>query len=415
MSKINDLIAKHCPNGVEFKQLGQLGFLYGGLTGKNKNDFQNGNAKYITYMNIYSNIEVNFDCNDYVSIGENENQNKIEIGDVLFTGSSETPDECGFSSVLTEVVQEPLYLNSFSFGYRLNDKKIFLPHFLKYLFRSNELRKQIAQTASGVTRYNVSKKRFAKINIPIPPIVVQEEIVNILDAFTTLETELETELENRKRQFSYYKDWFLSFEGEEVEWKTLGEVGQFVRGNGLQKKDFVENGVGCIHYGQIYTHYGTSATKTKSFVSNDLSKKLKKASKNDLIIAGVSENVADVCKSVVWLGDEDICISGDSYIFKHKQNPTYIAYLFQTNRFLEYKKKNAQGAKVTRLKSGSLPKFPIPVPSLETQEQIANILGKMDSLVNDINVGLPAEIKARNKQYEYYRNQLFAFKQLNNE
>ena len=156
--------------------------------------------------------------------------------------------------------------------------------------------------------------------------------------------------------------------------------------------------------------YGTSTDKTKSFVSHDLAKKLKKASKNDLIIAGVSENVDDVCKSVVWLGEEDICISGDSFIFKHKQNPIYIAYLFQTSRFLEFKKKNAQGAKVTRLKSGSLPKYLIPVPSPETQEKIANFLGKMDALVNDINVGLPAEIKVRSKQYEYYRNQLLTFK-----
>ena len=230
-----------------------------------------------------------------------------------------------------------------------------------------------------------------------------------------MEAELEAELEARKTQYTYYRDALLRFEGKDVEWKTLGEVGQFIRGNGLQKKDFTESGVGCIHYGQIYTYYGTYADKTKSFVSPELAKKLKKASKNDLIIAGVSENVEDVCKAVVWLGDDDICISGDAFIFKHKQNPKFIGYLFQTSMFLEFKKKYAQGAKVTRLQSGSLPKYLIPVPPLEEQERIANTLDKLDTLINNISIGLPAEIQARRKQYEYYRNRLLTFKEVGSE
>ncbi|OJW08610.1 MAG: hypothetical protein BGO53_10315 [Sphingobacteriales bacterium 39-19] len=225
---------------------------------------------------------------------------------------------------------------------------------------------------------------------------------------------MEAELEARKTQYTYYRDSLLSFEGKNVEWKTLGEIGEFIRGNGLQKKDFTESGVGCIHYGQIYTYYGTYTDKTKSFVSPELAKKLKKASKNDLIIAGVSENVEDVCKAVVWLGEDDICISGDAFIFKHKQNPKFVGYLLQTKMFLEYKRKYAQGAKVTRLQSGSLPKYTVPIPSLKEQERIANILDKFDALVNDISVGIPAEIEARRKQYEYYRNSLLTFKNVSN-
>src|SRR5690606_32116945 len=226
------------------------------------------------------------------------------------------------------------------------------------------------------------------------------------------EAELEAELEARTRQYEYYRNQLLSFEGQDVEWKALGEIGEFVRGNGLQKKDFTESGVGCIHYGQIYTHYGTYATKTKSFVSKQMAVKFKKASKNDLIIAGVSEIVEDVCKSVVWLGEEDICISGDAFIFKHRQNPKYVGYLLQTNRFLEFKKKYAIGAKVTRLQSGSLPKYTIPIPPLAEQERIVAILDKFDTLVNDIAQGLPAEIKARRAQYEYYRAKLLTFEPL---
>ena len=121
----------------------------------------------------------------------------------------------------------------------------------------------------------------------------------------------------------------------------------------------------------------------------------------------------DVCKAVVWLGEEDVCISGDAFIFRHNQNPKFIGYLLQTSRFLEYKKSNAQGAKVTRLRSGSLPKYRIPVPSLQEQERIVNILDQFDALVNDIKTGLPAEIKARRAQYEYYRKKLLTFNRVN--
>jgi len=168
-SKIEQMIVELCPDGVELKKLGELGNFYGGLTGKNKNDFSNGNAKFITYMNIYSNIAVDTNVDVFVKMEPEEKQNKIQYGDMLFTGSSETPDECGMSSVLTKQMNEPLYLNSFCFGFRFHDSHLFLPDFTKYLFRDEQIRKQIAKTASGVTRFNVSKKRFAKIEIPIPP------------------------------------------------------------------------------------------------------------------------------------------------------------------------------------------------------------------------------------------------------
>ena len=112
-SKIEKLIAEFCPNGVEFKDLGDLGDFYGGLTGKSKDDFSDGNAKFITYMNIFSNIAVDTNVNIFVKMEPNEKQNRIQFGDVLFTGSSETPNECGMSSVLTKKTDEPLYLNSF--------------------------------------------------------------------------------------------------------------------------------------------------------------------------------------------------------------------------------------------------------------------------------------------------------------
>jgi len=143
MSRLEELFAGLCPDGVEWKRLGEIGTFYGGLSGKSKDDFTDGNAKFITYMNVYTNLALDIKSNFKVIVADNERQNTVQYGDVLFTGSSETPDECGLLSVLTQQTEEIFYLNSFSFGFRLNDKNLLLPDFSKYLFRSEELRKQI--------------------------------------------------------------------------------------------------------------------------------------------------------------------------------------------------------------------------------------------------------------------------------
>ena len=117
MSKIDDLIKQYCPDGTKVKTLGELGKFYGGLTGKSKDDFKEGNAILITYKNVYSNPELDLNPEDRVRILEGEKQRTLEYGDVIFTGSSETPDECGISSVVTEKPEAPLYLNSFCFIY----------------------------------------------------------------------------------------------------------------------------------------------------------------------------------------------------------------------------------------------------------------------------------------------------------
>lgn len=191
----------------------------------------------------------------------------------------------------------------------------------------------------------------------------------------------------------------------------MGEIGTFVRGNGLQKKDFTESGVGCIHYGQIYTFYGTYATETKSFVEENLARKLLNVNPGDIILACTSENVEDVAKGVAWLGENDIVTGGHSVVFRHTQNPMYIAYFLQTEAFFKQKKKYAYGAKVIDIRTEDLAKIKIPVPPLELQEKIVAILDKFETLVNDLTEGLPAEIEAVRQQYEYFRNKLLTFKQ----
>lgn len=414
MSELTKLLTSYCPNGVEYKKIGEIGVLFGGLTGKSKEDFKNGNAKFITYRNIYSNPSLDLNIQDKVKILDDEKQHIVRYGDILFTGSSETPDECGMSSVVTVQTNEDLYLNSFCFGLRLHNLEEYNLHFLKHLLRSNDVRGQIKQTASGVTRYNISKKRFVNISIPVPPIEVQTKIAEILDRFAEYAAELQAELQARQEQYEYYRNKLLTFNEigggvQGVIWMKMSEIGTFIRGNGLQKKDFTESGIPCIHYGQIYTHYGTFATKTKSYVSSETAKKCKKAHCGDLVFATVSENIDDVCKCVAWLGNEEICISGDSLAFSHNQNPKYIAYYFQTYAFARYKRSRVTGTKVIRLHQSQLEQFEIPIPSLAEQARIVNILDKFERLVSDLVQGLPAEIAAVQEQYEYYRDKLLSF------
>ena len=196
---------------VVWKPLGEIASMYGGLAGKNKTDFEEGNASYITYKNIFDNIEVDFDKLEKVKISPSEKQNKVRYGDVLFTGSSETAEDAGMSSAITTTIEEDIYLNSFSFGVRFNEDIELIPEFSKYLFRSHFMRAAISKTASGVTRFNISKERLKKLPIPLPPLSVQQEIVRILDKFTQLEAELEAELEGRKRQYEYYLNKLLTF------------------------------------------------------------------------------------------------------------------------------------------------------------------------------------------------------------
>ena len=212
---LHSLISRYCPNGVEYKNLKELGSFFGGLTGKNKNDFVDGNARYITYKNVYCNAAVDFSANDFVKVSDGEKQNVLQYGDVIFTGSSETPDECGFSSAVTCHLNEEVYLNSFCFAFRFNDVSVMNPYFSKYLFRSTALRSQIKRTANGVTRFNVSKALMSKVTIPVPPLDVQRQIVQILDRFDALCNDLTqglpAEIEARRKQYEYYRDQLLNF------------------------------------------------------------------------------------------------------------------------------------------------------------------------------------------------------------
>lgn len=196
-------------------------------------------------------------------------------------------------------------------------------------------------------------------------------------------------------------------DGVEVEWKALGEVGELVRGNGLPKKDFTEFGVPAIHYGQIYTYYGLSTKSTKSFVSPETAKKLKKVNKGDVVITNTSENLEDVGKALVYLGEEQAVTGGHATIFKPNKAilGKYFAYFTQSNVFSDEKRRYSKGTKVIDVSATDMAKIEIPIPPLKIQAEIVRILDAFTELTAE----LTAELVARKQQYTYYRNQLLTF------
>ena len=224
----------------------------------------------------------------------------------------------------------------------------------------------------------------------------------------------------RRKQYEYYRTQLLTPHSDcnsagdstddcNWEWKTLGEIGTFQRGNGLQKKDFTEEGTGCIHYGQIYTKLGTFCHEPITRVPDELAAKLVKVYPGNLVIACTSENVEDCCKAVAWLGDETIVTGGHAAVFRHNENPKYIAYAFQSEIFQQQKNKFAKGVKVIDIKIEELAKIRIPLPSLEEQARIVAILDKFEALTTSLSDGIPAEQVAQQKRYEYYRDLLLTF------
>ena len=414
MSRLAELIEELCPDGVEYRPLGELGSFFGGLSGKTKSDFvEIEDARpFVTYREVYSLIEIDRCPQGRVLVLPHEKQLALCRGDVLFTGSSENADEVGLTAVVTTDFSEPVYLNSFSICLRWRDAT-FDSGYAKYLFTSSEVRRQIRRCASGVTRFNLSKKRLEGVSIPVPPLEVQREIARSLDQFTTLEVELEAELEARRAQYEHYRNHLLSYESlaarGPVEMVKLGDIASIQRGRRFTLDQLGGTGCPAIHYGQIYTHYGVSTTSVLSYIEESFSSSLRFALQGDVIVAAVGETVEDVGIGVAWLGADAVAYHDDSFALHHEQDPRYLSYWLRSDEYHRQKRSFVSQGKVKRLSAKGLAAVKLPLPGLSEQRRIADLLDHFDALVNDISSGLPAEIAARRAQYEHYRDRLLSF------
>lgn len=276
-----------------------------------------------------------------------------------------------------------------------------VPKFLyHYLLEKQEVLFSMKK-GSGVP--HVYPKEVSKILIPIPPLEIQEKIVQKLEKMTEYVTELTSELTSRKKQYSFYRDKLLSFEDEvyQVEWKTLGDVGKVSMCKRILKNQTSDDGE--IPFYKIGT-FGKVAT---SYISRELFEEYKLRFSypklGDILISASGT----IGRTVVFNGEDSYFQDSNIVWLEHDESQVlnrYLYYFYQMNPW-----KVSDGGTISRLYNGNIEKTTIPVPSLEIQSRIVHVLDNFDMVCNDLNIGLPKEIELRQKQYEYFREKLLTF------
>lgn len=196
-----------------------------------------------------------------------------------------------------------------------------------------------------------------------------------------------------------------------VAYVSLGNLATDIyRGAGIKRDEVTEKGIPCVRYGEIYTLYDISFCECVSHTTEDVVAKPKYFEYGDIIFAITGESVEEIGKSIAYLGNEKCMAGGDTVVMKHNQEPRYISYALSTTEVQAQKSKGRVKSKVVHSSVPALKEIVIPLPPLEEQKRIADILDNFHQLCNDISAGIPAEIDARTKQYEYYRDKLLSFR-----
>ena len=246
--------------------------------------------------------------------------------------------------------------------------------FLFHYLNSDKFEQDAVLSAKGIAQKNMSTEWLKDYKLPLPPISVQQTIVSELDKINELirlKKEQLKDYDNLAQSIFYemFGDPVVNEKGWEV--KKIGEIGTVERGAGISKKDFVEDGLPCIHYGQLHTILGPTTRHHHSCIPESLLPKYKIAHTNDVIMAITSEDVEGSCKSTAWLGNYDIVIGSDAAILHHEQDGTFLSYYTMTKAFFNEKSKYAKGFKVTHISAKEIENIPVYLPPLALQKDFA--------------------------------------------
>lgn len=397
MGKIEELIKQLCPDGVKFVKLGDFFDMFKGMSKVSKKWADTGNCRFIDYLNIYNNMTVDVTKLQNATVATFK-QNKLKEGDILFTCASETPYECAISAVIREPIAENTFLDDHLNGIRVKREfeEIVLPAFINYYFYSVAFRKSICKIVRGVTRFYIVNKSFLNIMIPLPPLAVQKEIVEILDTFTGMIDNLQKELDHRQKQFEYYRNVLLCFENGEAEVNELNKIAEYsksrIEASDLNKANYVSvENLLQNKEGKVDSACCPTEGRWTKFMPGD-------------ILVG---NIRPYLKKI-WYADCEGGTNGDVLDIRVTSDKVSSKYLFKvlsSDNFFEYDTQSSAGAKMPRGKKDIIMKYHIPVPSLETQQEIVDKLDTFEALISNIK----QEIELRQKQYEYYREKLLSF------
>ncbi|MDK8274508.1 MAG: restriction endonuclease subunit S [Varibaculum cambriense] len=410
MSQIDDLIEQYCPNGVEYKSLGELGkFMRGG--GPQKKHLLSSGKPCIHYGQIYTRYGLyTGETLSFVAPEVFDSSRKASAGDVIIADTSENDEDLAKSVAWVGNEEVAVSNHTLIYSSPLN------PKYVSYFLSSHSFQKQKRRHITGVKVRSISENGMSKIKIPVPPLEVQDEIVRILDSFTKLEAELEAELEARRKQYEYYRDSLLSLEklNNQLEYAIkiipLGNICKIARGASprpirsfLSQDSF--DSVPWIKIGDI-DPAGKYVTKTSQYIKPSGVEKSREVFPGDFLLSNsMSFGRPYISKIYGCIHDGWLKLSD----FEKTFLPDYLYHLLRSSQVqLQFQASVGSGT-VSNLNSLAVSKVMVPVPPLVEQERIVAILDKFDALVNDLSSGLPAEITARRKQYEYYRDRLLTF------
>ena len=365
--------------------MGDMGQTYTGLTGKTKEDFGHGDAKFITYMNVFSNPVAEKSMTEPIEI--DIKQNKVKYGDVFFTTSSETPEEVGMSCVWLEN-DDNTYLNSFCFGYRPSE--IIDPFYLAYMLRSENVRKNITFLAQGISRYNISKNKMMEISIPIPSLAEQQQIGTYfrnLDTLITLHQRKASEMGNGikgddNRMFIICNLQKSIRNTNAWEQRKLGDMGQTYTGlTGKTKEDFGHGDAKFITYMNVFSNPVAEKSMTEPI---EIDIKQNKVKYGDVFFTTSSETPEEVGMSCVWLENDDNTYL-NSFCFGYRPSeiidPFYLAYMLRSENVRKNITFLAQGISRYNISKNKMMEISIPIPSLAEQQQIGTYFRNLDTLI----------------------------------
>ena len=403
------------------RTLGELFDFRNGLS-KGKEFFGKG-TPFIRYTDVYNHRTLRKkDITALVECTEDEKKRlKVSRGDVLFTRTSETAEDIGWSSVMLDDMDDCVF-NGFTIKATPKTKEL-LPEYCAYCFSTSDFRQYVTKHCAFTTRASLTGNTIAQYRMTIPPLDIQSRIVNVLDNFekicSDLNIGLPAEIEARQKQYEYYRDKLLTFaetgntilsraeQGRAEQSRALIKLLQYVfgyamlplseianvfRGEYITKKNEKAGNVPVILGGQEPAYYIDRANHTGEIVA-------------------VARSGASAGFVSYW--DEPIFIT-DGFGYEVKKEvamPKYLYYVLK-NKEIELNGMK-RGAGVPHVSGERLGEINLPVPPIEEQKRIVSILDRFDAICNDLTSGLPAEIEARQRQYEYYRDRLLSFKELN--
>lgn len=381
MKNLETLIQELCPNGVEFVKLGDV------------LDYEQP-TKYIVK------------CKDY----QNEGMPVLTAGQTFILGYTDETNGIFEASKENPVIIFDDFTTSFhwvDFNFKVKSSAMKMLRVLS----EREVSFRFVYYAMKCIKYQTLEhsrqwiSKYSQIEIPLPPLEVQTEIVRILDKFTSLEAELEAELDCRKRQYEYYRDKLLSFEnveGQEVVWKKLNDIVIFKNGKG-HEKSIVDEGKYII----VNSKFVSTNGMVRKYSDVQLCPLYK-----DSILMVMSDLPNGRALAKCFLVDKDDLYTlnqrvGSFVVNDNKVVVKFLFYILNRNRqLLQYD----NGVDQTNLRKSDILNILIPIPSLAEQHRIVSILDRFESLITSLQSGLPAEISARRQQYEYYRDKLLTFK-----